>query len=285
MRVKRDRLPLVLANLGGLAAFVWPLLAAPAQTASEGRAHATDAPILIALLVPLLVLAALAETRSGGDARVVALLGALTAVNAVLRLPKGPTGEGFVFVLPILAGWYVGGRFAYLLGAFTMVTSAVLTGGAGPWMPFQMLALGWVGAGAAVARRVTGGRAPAITLACYAWASSIAYGFLMTLWFWPFLGGRGDTFFAPGLGLDTTLARYVRFYVLTSLPWDTGRALLTNAPLVAILARPVGTLLERAGRRFRPVIRCGTSDTTTDRARPAAEPDRPASPATAGRGS
>lgn len=245
----------LLANLAGLAAFTWPLLVGAGPT-GESSAHAVDAPVLVALLIPLFALTAVQEARSRrGDARFIALLAALVAVNAFLRIPKGPTGEGLVFVLPILAGWYLGARFAFLLGAFTMLVSAVLTGGVGPWLPFQMLALGWVGAGAALARRATGGRAPVPVLGAYAYASSLLYGFAMTLWFWPFLAPAGDLSFVPGIGFAETLTRYARFWMVTSLPWDAGRALLVNVPLVVVLARPVGALLERAASRFAPEVR------------------------------
>lgn len=242
---------LVLANLAGICAFAWPLVLGVAP-ASEGRAHAADAPILLAALVPLLVVVALDEARreQRGDARLIALLGVLVAINAFLRIPKGPTGEGLAFVLPVLCGWWIGGRFAFLLGAFTMLASAVMTGGVGPWLPFQMFALGWVGGGAAIVRRATGGRAPRLTLAVYAYASSVAYGFVMTLWFWPFLGSGAEALYQPGLGLVETTVRYARFYAVTSLPWDAARATLTNVPLVFVLARPVGVLLERARERF-----------------------------------
>src|SRR4029079_5616071 len=99
----------------------------------------TDAPVMIALLVPLLILVAIdAAKGEHGDARLIAVLGALVAVNAFLRIPKGPTGEGLMFILPILAGWYIGSRFAFLLGAFSILASGILTGGVGPWLPFQM---------------------------------------------------------------------------------------------------------------------------------------------------
>lgn len=246
---------LVVVNVLGLAAFAWPLLLGVNGPSGEAQAHATDAPVLLAALVPLLVLVAVDEARERrGDARLIALLGVLVAINSFLRVPKGPTGEGFAFVLPILAGWWIGGRFAFLLGAFTMLTSAVITGGVGPWLPFQMFALGWVGAGAAIARRLMMGRAPRTSLAVYAYVSSIAYGFVMTLWFWPFLGSGAEALYSPGLGAGETLERYTRFYFLTSLPWDAARATLTNVPLVFILARPVGVLFERARERFSAVV-------------------------------
>ena len=244
-----------LANLLGLIGITWPLLLGVSHAATEAQAHTTDAPVMIALLVPLLILVAIdAAKGEHGDARLIALLGALVAVNAFLRIPKGPTGEGLMFILPILAGWYIGARFAFLLGAFSILASAILTGGVGPWLPFQMFALGWVGAGAGLARVVARGRFPIVVLAVYAYASSIAYGFVMTLWFWPFIGEGGPLFFTSGLSFTAALIRYARFYAVTSLPWDTGRAVLTNVPLVAILARPVGTLFGRIKERFGAVI-------------------------------
>jgi energy-coupling factor transport system substrate-specific component len=239
------------ANVLGLAALTWPLLLGVGGPAGENQAHATDAPALIALLVPLLILVALDAARGErGDARLIALLGVLIAVNAFLRIPKGPSGEGLVFILPILSGWFIGARFAFLLGAFSILTSAVITGGIGPWMPFQMFALGWVGAGAGLLRAAVRGRLPVIALGVYAYASSIGYGFVMTLWFWPFLGQGGDIFFSAGLGPLEMLTHYLRFYSVTSLPWDTGRAILVNVPLVVILTRPVGNLFGRVRERF-----------------------------------
>ena len=257
-----------LANLIGVAGIAWPLLLGVGGQGTEAQAHVTDAPVIIALLVPLLVLVAIDAAQApsqalgggrGRDARMIALLGVLVAVNAFLRIPKGPSGEGLMFVLPILAGWYIGARFAFLLGAFSIAVSAVMTGGVGPWMPFQMFALGWVGAGGGLLRRLVAGRLPVLVLGAYSYASSILYGFVMTLWFWPFLlgstgGSSGPIYFSDGLTVGETLVRYWRFYLVTSLPWDTARAVLANVPLVMILARPVGNLFGRVKERFAPEI-------------------------------
>jgi energy-coupling factor transport system substrate-specific component len=159
-----------------------------------------------------------------------------------------------VFILPVLVGWALGARLGFLLGAFTMLTSAVITAGVGPWLPFQMFALGWVGAGAGLLRRLTAGRFAVPALTFYALVSSLAYGYAMTLWFWPFLGGGGPLFFSAGLPPLEALVRYTRYYAVTSFGWDVGRALLANVPLVAVLARPVTELLERTGARMRPVL-------------------------------
>lgn len=243
----------ILASAIGLSAFLWPLLVA-VQRSGTGAAHVTDAPVVIALTLPLLVAAALSEARRGGDARQIALLGALVAVNAFLRIPKGPSGEGFIFILPILAGWAMGWRFGFLLGSLSLLASAVITAGVGPWLPFQMFGVGWVGAGAGGLRILFGSRGRVWVLGVWAAVSSLGYGVLMTLWFWPFVASGSQASYAPGLGLLATIGRFAQFYALTSMPWDVGRALLTNVPLVVLLARPVGAVLDRAHRRFTATV-------------------------------
>ena len=52
-----------------------------------------------------------------------------------------------------------GPGFGFVLGCTSLFASALMTAGVGPWLPFQMLVLGWVGMGAGLLpRRVTGRR-------------------------------------------------------------------------------------------------------------------------------
>lgn len=53
-----------------------------------------------------------------------------------------------MFFLMVLSGRVLGPGFGFVLGALSMFASALLTGGVGPWLPFQMLAMGWVSLGA-----------------------------------------------------------------------------------------------------------------------------------------
>ena len=83
----------------------------------------------------------------------------------------------------------LGRGFGFVLGAVTLFASALLTGGVGPWLPFQMLGAAWVGFGAGClppAPRPARGRG---CVAAYGAFAGIAYGFLLNLWFWPFTGG------------------------------------------------------------------------------------------------
>ena len=182
----RSAVALALVSTVGVVAFGWPLLADP----GSDLAHAGDAPLLFALLLPLLLGVLLAEIADGGlDAKAVALLGVLAAAGAALRpLGGGITGFSPVFLLIILGGRVLGRGFGFLLGAITLFASALLTGGVGPWLPFQMLGAAWVGFGAGCLPPARG-RREVWLVATYGAFAGIAYGFLLNLWFWPFTGG------------------------------------------------------------------------------------------------
>ena len=83
------------------------------------------------------------------DTKALAMLGVLSAIGAALRpLGAGTAGIEIVFFLLVLAGRVFGPGFGFVLGSTTLFASALLTGGVGPWLPFQMLAASWVGLGA-----------------------------------------------------------------------------------------------------------------------------------------
>ena len=230
----------------GLLAFGWPLLV-PADAALAGR---TDAPWLFVLLLPLLLAVVLAEIADGGmDAKAIAVLGVLAAVGAALR-PMGGGVAGFepVFFLLVLGGRALGRGFGLVLGSVTLFASALLTAGVGPWLPFQMLAAGWVAFLAGCLPRATG-RAEVALLTAYGAIAGLAYGFLMNLWLWPFtLGLESSISYVAGDPVTTNLGRFVAFTLVTSMGFDIPRA-LTTATLVAVAARPVLLALRRVARR------------------------------------
>ena len=245
----RSAVVLALASLAGLAAFFWPLFV-PARP--EAIARTAEAPLIFAVILPVLVAVVVAELTSGGlDTKALAMLGVLSAINAALRpLGAGTAGIETVFFLLVLAGRVFGPGFGFLLGSTSLFSSALLTAGVGPWLPFQMLAASWVGLGAGfLPCRVTG-RAEIAMLAAYAAVSAYAYGFAMNMWFWPF-SAAADTqlSYVAGAPLLSNLHRFVLFTVTTSsLGWDTGRA-VTNGVAVAVLGAAVLGTLRRANRR------------------------------------
>jgi energy-coupling factor transport system substrate-specific component len=238
----------------GAAAFLYPFFLTAPALASDSAAHAADAPLIFVVLGPALLALLLAELGAGQlNAKTVAVLGVLTAINAVLRLPAGPGDTPAFFFLVILAGYVYGGRFGFLMGALSLLVSALLTGGVGPWMPFQMFVMGWMGLGTTVLRPARGvappgGPAELALLCVYGYAWGLLFGALMNLWSWPLIGA-GALYWEPGLGLAETLRRYWAFYATTSLAWDSLRA-IANVVLIATLGRPVLKELRRFQSRF-----------------------------------
>lgn len=242
----RSALALTAVTLAGLAGFTWPLFAGGHLTGS----HAVDAPWLFVALLPLLLAVVFAEVSDGGlDVKGVALLGVLAACGAALRpLGGGATGFQPMFFLLLPAGRVFGRGFGFVLGAVTMFASALLTGGVGPWLPFEMLGAAWVGFGAGCLPHARG-RWEIALLAAYGAAAGLIYGLLLNLWFWPFAHDLPAAIaFVPGGSLETNLHHWLHHDVATSLGFDVPRA-FTTAVLVLIAGRPVLLALRRAARR------------------------------------
>ena len=227
----------------GIVAFGWPFVIEPGSALDSS--HSGDAPFVFVALLPLLAAVVLAELTSGGmDAKAVAMLGMLAAVGGALRaLGPGTAGLEPTFVVIILGGRVFGRGFGFVLGAVTLFVGALITGGVGPWLPFQMLAAGWVGFFAGTLPPVRG-RAEVLFLAGYAAAASLVFGLVMNLWFWPFASYGPEVSYVAGDAFVENGARYLLFFATTSLPWDLGRAVLCL--LVITFA---GTALLRALRR------------------------------------
>ncbi|MFF4650502.1 ECF transporter S component [Streptomyces sp. NPDC001380] len=253
---RRSAAALALTSAAGVAAFGWPLLASPG---ADLVGHSADAPWLFAALLPLLLAVAVAQVAEGRadggpglDAKAVALLGVLAAAGAALRpLGAGTAGIEPMFFLMVLAGRVLGPGFGFVLGALSMFASGLLTGGVGPWLPFQMLAMGWVCTGAGLLPGAAGlrGRRERVLLAAYGAVSSVLYGTVMNLQGWPYLGGMSSSVsFVPGDPLTANLARFTAYCLATSLGWDLPRAAVTVV-LCLTVGGPVLRALRRASRR------------------------------------
>lgn len=240
---------LVLITVMGVFAFGWPLLA----DSASGLAHSQDAPWLFAALLPLLVAVVVATIADAGlDAKAVAMLGVLAAVGAALRpLGAGTAGLEPMFFLMVLSGRVLGPGFGFVLGSVTMFASALLTGGVGPWMPFQMLAMGWftMGAGLLPGARRLRGRAEVLMLAGYGCLAAFAYGTVMNLQGWTYIGGLSTGIsFHPGDAVGANLTRFLAYCAATSLGWDLGRAAVTVV-LTLVVGPAILKALRRATRR------------------------------------
>ena len=249
---RRAVVVLALASVGGLMMLVWPLLL---RVQPHER---VDPPFLFLALLPVVIAVMLAELSQGGlDTRVLAVLGVLSAVIAILRgLSAGTGGVELVFFLLILAGRVFGPGFGFVLGVTSLFASALMTAGVGPWLPFQMLVSAWVGMGAGLLPRRVTGRAEVVMLAVYGVFAAYAYGLLMNLSGWPFLLGivvpgheQTALSFDPSAAMAENLQRFAAYTLITSTgSFDTGRA-ITNAIAIMVVGPAVLTTLRRAAKR------------------------------------
>lgn len=242
---------LIAANVLGLMAFLWPFLL-PAR-AGNADSHQSDAPFILIALVALLCLVLFVELGRGGmGPKAVALIGVLGAAVVALRLPGYVAGFSALFLIVLVAGNAFGPGFGFLLGAIGMFASGLFIGGLGPWLPFEMIAVGWVGFGAGLLPKQNW-RVRIGSLAAYGFVAGYLYGAIMNLWQWPFLAsgsGLSSSITWDGTaGAAENLHHYWTYYLATSFAWDTFRA-VGNALMILFLGRPLLGALDRAARRM-----------------------------------
>jgi len=247
-----------LASLLGLVAFIYPFLL-PGRADSGAMAHTNDAPLVFVVLLVLCLATVFASlTSQQMTSKLVALLGILTALSAVLRTIPGPAGFNAIFLLPILSGYCYGPTFGFMLGVLSLLVSALIGGGVGPWLPYQMLATGWVGLLSGFLPELKQHRRlEPLMLAGWGALVGLVFGAIMNIWFWPFLAGGTAGFgqaeggvWQPGMGVLATLRAYLTFYVVTSLWWDAWRA-AGNALLLLLFGGAILRVMRRFRNRFR----------------------------------
>ncbi|MGD2178214.1 MAG: ECF transporter S component [Anaerolineae bacterium] len=281
MNVRRSitRVIHLLSGAVGILAFIYPFFT-PAAAARHGMGRRLDAPLVTAALVGLSVVALLVELQGRSlSAKTVAMLGVLVALTSVLRFLEVafpmPGGFSPIFAPIIIAGYVFGGRFGFLMGTFTLLASALITGGVGPWLPYQMFTAGWagltagwlrgipnLGLGTGRGRRRSSGftfhatantqrvtRSSILILCAFGFIWGLLYGAIINVYFWPFAIGPAEQAWVPGIGLGEIMARYGAFYAVTSLAWDLARA-VGNVALILVLGVPMIKALERFRRRF-----------------------------------
>jgi energy-coupling factor transport system substrate-specific component len=271
MTIRRLISALIYALSGavGILAFIYPFFTPFGEGGGSMMAHSQDAPLLTVGLVALSVVALLVELQGQAiSAKMVAMLGVLVAVTSALRFLEVafpvPGGFSAVFAPILLAGYVFGPRFGYLMGVFTLLISALVTGGVGPWLPYQMFTAGWTGLTAGWLSRIMprGRRAQRsdlrpgrhltleiVLLAVFGFVWGLLYGAIMNVYFWPFAVGTPEQTWNAGLNLGQILARYATFYAATSLVWDLARA-AGNVAMILLLGAPMLHALVRFQRRF-----------------------------------
>jgi energy-coupling factor transport system substrate-specific component len=237
-------------SVAGIALFLWPFVASDTPPAA--------AAVALSIGVVAVLIFVEASTRTL-DARRFALLAAIAAIDAALRLVlvTGLGGFSPMFFLILAAGYVYGPSYGFLAGSVALLASAVATGGIGPWLPYEMVGCGFVGllAGLAGLRRTgPAGWRDIVILATVGAFAGFAYGALLDVWDWTtFYRGAPDFGWQAGLSLGSALGRFVRFYVATSLVYDAFRA-VGNAIAVIVLGAPVLAGLIRIRSRFSVVV-------------------------------
>ncbi|HTX62130.1 MAG TPA: ECF transporter S component, partial [Acidimicrobiales bacterium] len=198
------------------------------------------------------------------DTRRLALLAALSAIDAAARavVVTGIGGFSPIFLLILCGGYVFGAEYGFLLGAVTMLVSALVTGGVGPWLPYQLFAVGWVGAAAGLVGAKRTGRPTArdvVVLAVVGVVTGYGFGAAMDVWNWTFYQSSPGLGFHAGMPVSEALAHFARFYAVTSFVYDTFRA-VGNAVMVAVLGAPVLVALARLRARLQVSVENRTGD-------------------------
>ncbi len=240
---------LTLATLVGVLAFAYPFLVSTEAVGTALAAPGLEAPLVTLLLTLSCVVIVVANLTSRQmNARTVAVLGVLTAVNAILRALPGPGGFSAIFFLLGLCGYVYGSTFGFLMGVLSLLVSAMLGGGVGPWLPYQMFAAGWMGLASGWLPDIRHHpRAELCMLTAWTVVWGFVFGAIMNLWFWPYISSAqappGQAW-VVGMRLPDALRRYGLFYLATSAWWDAWRA-LGNAALVIFLGNSLLKVLHR----------------------------------------
>jgi energy-coupling factor transport system substrate-specific component len=231
---------LTLTSAIALLGFIWPFF-------YTGNLHWIFA-VAIAASAFLLI----SEIGIGSiDAKSIALLGVMSAFITLLRpLGAGAAGLEPIWFALIVAARVFGASWGFLLGVTSMTSSALITGGVGPWLPYQIFAAGWIGLLAGllpqkIGRREIRGLSEKAILIVMGIFASFVFGLLMDLQFWPWVLGRStELSYIPGGPLSENISRFIAFHFASSMAWDVPRAILTSV-LIAVTATPFLHALRR----------------------------------------
>lgn len=237
---------LVVSSLVPVAAlgFLWPFLVASQESAEKAGWFFLAATPIAAILILILI------TQEELGSKNIAFLGILSALIAALR----PLGIGAIGIEPmwfalILAARVMGPTFGFLLGALSMALSALLTGGIGPWLGYQIFAAALIGFGIALIPNGVRGRSEILLLALYGAIAAEFFGIAMDLQFWPWsLGAGTELSYVAGAPLNENLSRFFEYHFISALAWDIPRAILT-VTLIVIAGKPALNALRRARHR------------------------------------
>lgn len=247
----RSVVALTLTSLVSLYGFLWPFV-----LDAQSSWHHINNQIFFFAAVPLALLLLIIEISNQRlDAKSVALLGVLAALTAALR-PMGAGAAGIepMWFILILGARVFGASFGFVLGILSMFVSAILTGGFGPWLAYQMFAAGWIGLAAGTlphrfGKRLIRGRSEVLLLVLFGAVAAFTFGLLMDLQFWPWaLGAQTQISYSPSASVGANFHHFIIYHFASAMAWDVPRAVLTSM-LMILTAPAVLFALRRTQRR------------------------------------
>jgi len=154
------------------------------------------------------------------------------------------------FALIIIAGFVLGSSFGFWLGLISILSSALISGGVGPWLPFQLAGAALVGFFAGCLPKPKTMRLKLLIMSIFGIVAAYGYGVFITAWTWPlFVGPNTSLSFLEGGSLVENFSRFLHFELVSGgLLWDTGRAVTTVA-LITLTGKALVAALNRATTR------------------------------------
>lgn len=238
----------LIVNVFGIALFTWPLFLDIETSVIRDLKSATWISVLLAFCAVLILFFQVNDRLL--DSKIVAIVAVLVGLISALRLlGAGAVGIEPMWFLLILAARVFGAQIGLVIATLSILVSGIITGGIGPWLPFQMLAAGWIAVGTSIVPVTKSLHLERAFLMAYGAAAALFFGLMMDLQLWPWLLGTDTQLsYLPGASVAENLSRFMTFHLATALTWDLPRAIIT-ATLILITAKPILGALRRA--RFR----------------------------------
>ncbi|MGA0069961.1 MAG: hypothetical protein ACO3HP_01500 [Candidatus Nanopelagicaceae bacterium] len=236
-------------NLVGVFLFTWPIFLDTRSFGFRELSQATWLAVVLALIAVLII--SLQVNAKLLDSKTVAIVALLVALISALRLlGAGAIGIEPMWFLIILAARALGSSLGFVIALLSILVSALITGGIGPWLPFQALAAGWIAIGVGLIPRSFNFKLERALLMAYGAIAALFFGLLMDLQLWPWLlGSDTQLSYQPGAPVAENLSRFLTFHFATALSWDIPRAIVTST-LIFVTARPVLGAFRRAKLRL-----------------------------------
>ena len=240
---RKNTFILTIASCVSLAGFLWPFFYS-GNNLPKTQIFFWFAAVLAFVLVVMEI------SSTSLDAKSVALLGVLAGLISALR----PLGAGAVGIEPmwfilILSARVMGPSFGFLLGLISMFASALLTGGLGPGVGYQLFAAAWVGMLAGFLPGKIKGKFEIIMLMAFGVLAAGAFGILMDLQFWPWtLGSNTQLSYISGGSISENVSRFITFHFASAMAWDVPRGIFT-ATLIFFAGPAVLAALRRTHTR------------------------------------